>query len=73
MSRGVPPKTSCLLLWGTVDPEAGRNLITIGGTAITGAQIIAAIGSQGFSYFDDGDTNAYLKITGLPDFTSATF
>ena len=61
------------LLWGTIDPEFGRNLITIGATQITGAQIIAAIGVQAFSYFGDGDTDTYLKITGLPNFTSATF
>ena len=28
------------VLWGTVDPEAGRNLITIGATTIDGAAIM---------------------------------
>jgi hypothetical protein len=60
------------VLWGTVDTETGRNLITIGATAITGAEIVAAIINQGFTYYD-GQSNTYLKITGLPDFTSATF
>jgi hypothetical protein len=60
------------VLWGTVDPETGRNVITIGATAITGAEIVAAIIDQGFTFFD-GQSNTYLKITGLPDFTSATF
>ncbi len=61
------------VLWGTVDTEPGRNLITIGATAITGAAIEAAIISQGFTFDGTGLTNTYLKITGLPDFTSATF
>ena len=60
------------VLWGTVDPEVGRNLITIGATAIHGTDIVAAIMLQGFPYFE-GQSNTYLKITGLPDFTSATF
>lgn len=67
MSLGRPHKTNCL---PTVDPEPGRNLITIGATEITGAATIAAIINQGFN---DNLTNTYLKITGLPDFTSATF
>jgi hypothetical protein len=60
-------------LWGTVDPEPGRNVLTIGATAITGADIQAAIISQGFTFHGNGLTNTYLKITGLPDFTSANF
>ena len=47
-------------------------MIPIGATAITGAEIVAAIINQGFSYFE-GQSNTYLKISGLPDFTSATF
>jgi hypothetical protein len=61
-----------LLLWGTVDIEDGRNLITIGGTSITGANIAAEIAAEGFS-FTNGVTSAIVKITGLPDFTSAAF
>jgi hypothetical protein len=60
------------VLWGTVDPEPTRNVITIGATEITGAAIMAAIIDQGFTYFDH-QSNTYLRITGLPDFTSATF
>jgi hypothetical protein len=59
------------VLWGTVDPEPGRNVITMGAIAIDGAAIMAAIINQGFTY-DDHLTNTYLRITGLPNFTSAT-
>src|SRR5262249_41085767 len=60
------------VLWGTVDPEPGRNVIKIGAIEIDGAAIMAAIINQGFAYFDH-QSNTYLRITGLPDFTSATF
>lgn len=60
------------VLWGTVDPEPGRNVITIGATQIDGAAIVAAIVDQGFTLYDH-QSNTYLRITGLPDFTSATF
>lgn len=60
------------VLWGTVDPEPGRNVITIGATQIDGAAILAAIIDQGFTLYDH-QSNTYLRITGLPDFTSATF
>ncbi len=60
------------VLWGTVDPEPGRNVITIGAVTIDGAAIQAAIINQGFPYYDH-QSNTYLRITGLPDFTSATF
>jgi hypothetical protein len=60
------------VLWGTVDPENGRNAITVGATTINGADIVAAIIGQGFPYFV-GQSNTYLRITGLSDFTSATF
>ena len=59
-------------MWGTVDPEPGRNVITIGAIEIDGAAIMAAISDQGFTYYDHL-SNTYLRITGLPDFTSATF
>jgi hypothetical protein len=52
-------------------PNPG-NLLTIGATAITGAANEAAIISEGFT-FHLGQTNTYLRIPGLPDFTSATF
>src|SRR5262249_46426536 len=51
------------VLWGTVDPEFGRNVITIGATTISGADIVAAIMSEGFSYYDH-QSNTYLKIAG---------
>jgi hypothetical protein len=60
------------VLWGTVDPEPGRNVLTIGTTEITGAAIQAAIIDQGFTFYEH-QSNTYLRITGLPDFTSATF
>ena len=39
-----------LLLWGTIDTEDDRNLITIGGTSINGADIAAAIAAEGFNF-----------------------
>ena len=60
------------ILWGTVDDDPGQNLITIGSTQIDGAAIHQAIIDQGLTWFGDGTTNAFLRITGLPDFTSVT-
>jgi hypothetical protein len=68
----IIPQSELLLLWGTVDIEVGRNVISIGGETITGADVAAAIGAEGLS-FTNGATSAFLRITNLSDFTSATF
>ena len=65
-------QNALLLLWGTIDTEVGRNVIAVGGASITGADIAAEIAAEGFS-FTNGQTSAILRITGLPDFTNATF
>lgn len=62
-------QTELRMLWGSVDTEPGRNLITIGSTLIDGADIFAASVTQGFGV----PGNAFVTITGLPSFTSATF
>src|SRR5262249_26847541 len=61
------------VLWGSVDIESGRNVVTVGATSIDGAAIAAAITNQGFTFDGTGLTNTYLRIWGLPDFTTATF
>jgi hypothetical protein len=65
-------QNSLLVLWGTIDTEVGRNVIAVGGESITGGDIAAEIAAGGFS-FTNGFTSAFLRITGLPDFTSASF
>jgi hypothetical protein len=61
-------QTTLDMLWGTVDTPAGYNVVTDGGTTITGAEIAAdaGIGSS-------GTTNVAVEITNLPAFTSLTF
>ena len=61
------------LLWGTVDAGDFRNRIfTNAGQAITGSMILAECAAEGFSC-TDGQTNVFVKITGLADFTSVKF
>ncbi len=68
------PQTSLALLWGTVDSGTGRNLITLSdGFTVNGSTIMADALSQGFGNIGDGTDDAYLTITGLSPFTSATF
>ena len=62
-------QTELRLLWGSVDTEPGRNLITIGSTLIDGAAIFAASAAQGFGV----PGNAFVTISGLPSFTNASF
>jgi hypothetical protein len=73
-------QTSLTILWGTVDSEAGRNVVvtTSAGTdTITGAQILAACGAttcgDGFGHTSSGAYDVYVTITGLNSFTTATF
>lgn len=62
-------QTELRLLWGSVDIEAGRNLITVGSTLIDGAAIFAASVAQGFGV----PGNAFVTISGLPSFTNVSF
>jgi hypothetical protein len=63
------PQTTLDMLWGTADTPTGYNVVTDGGTHITGAEILAlAPGSP-----SSGSTNMAVEITGLPSFTSLTF
>jgi hypothetical protein len=63
------PRTTLDMLWGTVDTASGYNVVTDGGTQITGAQILALAAGNPSS----GSTNTAVEITGLPSFTSLTF
>lgn len=58
-------QTSLDILWGTVDSAAGYNLVTAAGQDITGAQVLAALGSPA-----SGAVNAYVRITNLNPFFS---
>lgn len=61
-------QTALDILWGTADAAAGYNLITTSaGEAITGSQVLAALGNPA-----SGGTNAWLEITGLLPFTWVT-
>jgi hypothetical protein len=61
------------LLWGTVDDGDYRNRIfTSGGNVITGGMILDECAAEGFSC-TDGQTNVFVRITGLNDFTFAKF
>jgi hypothetical protein len=67
------PRNELGLLWGTVDDGDFRNRIaTSGGNVITGAMILAECAAEGFTCVD-GQTNVFVKITGLNDFTFAKF
>jgi hypothetical protein len=61
-------QTTLDMLWGTVDTATGYNLVTDGGTQITGAQINALLGNP-----SSGTVNAAVEVTGLPAFTTLTF
>jgi hypothetical protein len=65
-------QTELDLLWGTVDTASGRNVLVAGSTTITGLDIKNAVTLAGFS-FNDGVSDVYVEITGLPSFTTATF
>jgi hypothetical protein len=59
-------------LWGTVDAGEFRNRIfTDGNQAITGDMILAECAAEGFVCVD-GQTNVFVKITGLNAFGSLT-
>jgi len=69
-------QTELWLLWGTVDIDDGRNLVVAaGGQNITGEEVWKAIINplNPFPYYGHGDTDVYLKITGLDPFLTATF
>ena len=61
-------QTSLDLIWGTVDTASGYNLVTSGGTQITGAQVNALLGNP-----SSGTVNSAVEITGLTPFTTVTF
>jgi hypothetical protein len=69
-------RDSLSLLWGTVDDGDYRNRITTIGASglqtITGAQILAECAAEGFTCVD-GQTNVFVRITGLNDFTAVKF
>jgi hypothetical protein len=61
------PQSALEILWGTVDPATGQNVITTsGGDTITGAEVLAACGAACTA----GVTNVEVDITGLAPFTS---
>jgi hypothetical protein len=63
-------QTSLRLLWGTVDFEAGRNLLLAAGNAnINGSDIDTAAGNS----LPAGNDEVYVTISGLNPFTVATF
>jgi hypothetical protein len=63
-------QTTLNLLWGTVDFDAGRNVLTLGnGFSIDGNTINADV----LNVLSAGNDEVYLQITGLSSFTTATF
>jgi len=65
--------TTIDMLWGTVDSGEFRNRIqTSAGDVITGDTILAACALQGVSCVD-GQTNVWLRISGLERFNTAVF
>jgi hypothetical protein len=61
------PQSALEILWGTVDPATGQNVITTsGGDTITGAEVLAACGAACTASV----TNVEVDITGLAPFTS---
>ena len=62
------------ILWGTVDTDAGRNVITFyNGAPIAANKVGQVDGSQVPGLSGDGTDNVFLSITGLPAFTTAVF
>jgi hypothetical protein len=61
-------QTTLDLLWGTVDIATGYNLVTGGGTTVTGAQINALLGNP-----SSGTVNSAVEVTDLSPFTTLTF
>ncbi len=72
------PQSVLELLWGTVDTDPTRNVITFGsggvGDVVDGQQISAAALAQGFGNIGDGASNVLVEISGLSgSFTNALF
>ena len=70
------PQTELFILWGTVDTDGSpsdRNVVTSGGTVITGADIAAAYNADGFGTLSNGADDVFVEITGLTAFSTATF
>jgi len=65
-------QTALDLLWGTVDTTGTNRNVVGAGSTVTGADIEAAVIAAGFP-FNEGTTDVYVEITGLPSFTTATF
>jgi hypothetical protein len=59
------------LVWGSVDGEAGKNVLTQNGFMITGAEVQAALVAAGVTPVN-GVTNALVTISGLGNWTSFT-
>ena len=59
------------LVWGSVDGEAGKNVLTQNGFMITGAEVQAALVASGITPVN-GVTNALVTISGLGNWTSFT-
>jgi hypothetical protein len=71
ISWGTNTQTALYILWGSVDAGTNYNIVTTNGATtdtITGTQILAALGNP-----PSGQYNAWVEITGLDPFTSATF
>jgi hypothetical protein len=61
------------LLWGSIDGQAGKNLLTSNGFSITGAEVLASCTADfGSSACANAAENALVTITGIGNFTSYT-
>jgi hypothetical protein len=61
------------LLWGSIDSEVGKNLLTSNAFSITGAEVLASCAADfGSSACTNAGENALVRITGIGNFTSYT-
>jgi len=72
------PQTRLDMLWGTVDQNGADNqnilaTISVGGTTITGGQILAAADAFCSCTLANGSYEIYLSITNLNPFSTVTF
>jgi hypothetical protein len=66
------PQTSISIYWGSIDPGNVFSAITIGGYTLTGAQLVA-LGATDDGSHTSPTSNEVVTISGLGDFTTATF
>jgi hypothetical protein len=65
-------RDSISIYWGSIDPGNVFSAITIGGYTLTGAQLVA-LGATDDGSHTSPTSNEVVTISGLGDFTTATF